>query len=76
MLATVKSDSELKKLPVIVFTQIDDHDTIRLCQNLGCNLYIVKPLADKQFQDVIKKLAIFLAAVEIPTLTPLPVEVS
>ncbi len=44
VLAEIKSDSSLKKIPVIVLTTSNDNRDIDSCYSMGANSYIQKPL--------------------------------
>ena len=66
VLRRLKQDLELKKVPVILLTSVDDPDTVELCHSLGCSMYIVKPAGGKGFADLIRKVGLFLLSVEVP----------
>ncbi len=68
VLRRIKEDSELSKLPVIMVTTTDDPREIENCHNLGCNVYITKPVDYEQFTDAVKKLGLFLKVVKVPAL--------
>ena len=68
VLRQIKEDSELSKLPVIMLTTTDDPREIENCHNLGCNVYITKPVDCEQFIDAIKTLGLFLKMVKVPVL--------
>ncbi|NOY38201.1 MAG: response regulator [Chlorobi bacterium] len=66
VLETIKGDKLLKKIPVIMLTTTDDPREINRCHELGCNMYITKPVTYEKFLEVIRKLGLFLQIVEIP----------
>ena len=66
VLEKVKQDPELKKIPVIMLTTADDPITIERCHDLGCGVYIVKPVEYEDFTDAVRKIGLFLSVVEIP----------
>lgn len=66
VLQRIKSDSVLKKMPVIMVTTTDDPREIEVCHELGCSSYIRKPVDYDQFIDVIKQLGLFLKVVSVP----------
>lgn len=68
VLSRIKNDQQLKKLPVIMLTTTDDPSTVDRCHNLGCSLYVVKPVDYTSFNDAIKKIGMFLSVVEVPEL--------
>lgn len=68
VLRTLKNDSELRKVPVIMITSTDDPREIQKCHRLGCNFYITKPIDYDQFVLAIKHLGVFLSVSEVPVL--------
>jgi len=66
VLRQIKTDPELRKVPVIVITTTDDPREVERCHSLGCSHYITKPIDYKKFIDAIRKLGLFLLVVEIP----------
>lgn len=67
VLRQVKSDPVLSKTPVIMLTTTDDPREVERCYELGCNVYITKPVEYEQFVEAIKQLGLFLQVVKIPT---------
>ena len=47
ILAEIKSDERLQRTPVVVLTTTDDKVEIQRCYDLGCNVYITKPVTTK-----------------------------
>jgi len=68
ILERVKSDPELKKTPVVVLTTTDDKLEIQRCYDLGCNVYITKPVNYESFADAIRQLGLFLSVIKVPEL--------
>ena len=66
VLEAMKSDDRTKSIPVIVLTTTDDIQEINRCYELGCNIYITKPVQYEQFADAISKLGLFLSVVMLP----------
>lgn len=66
VLEVMKSDDRTKQIPVIVLTTTDDIQEINRCYELGCNIYITKPVQYEQFADAIAKLGLFLSVVMLP----------
>ncbi|MHB8910298.1 MAG: response regulator [Syntrophales bacterium] len=66
VLAQVKSDPELRKLPVIMITTTDDPREVERCHLLGCSSYIAKPIDYDAFINVIRQLGLFLSVVQVP----------
>jgi CheY-like chemotaxis protein len=71
VLEKIKQDPNLKKIPVVMLTTTDDPVTIERCHDLGCSVYIVKPVEYEDFTDAVHKIGLFLSVVEIPQLSGL-----
>lgn len=68
VLKQIKTDQELKKMPVIMITTTDDPREIDTCHVYGCNSYITKPVEYDKFVEIIRNLGAFLKIVKIPDL--------
>jgi CheY-like chemotaxis protein len=66
VLQRMKSDERTKRIPVIVLTTTDDAREVTRCYDLGCNVYITKPVDYEQFADAMRKLGLFLIVVMLP----------
>ena len=66
ILAKIKNDAGLKRTPVVVLTTTDDKLEIQRCYDLGCNVYITKPVNYENFADAIKQLGLFLSVIQVP----------
>lgn len=66
ILAKLKSDEKLRRAPVIVLTTTDDQVEIQRCYDLGCNVYITKPVDYEAFSGAIKQLGMFLSVMQVP----------
>ena len=66
ILAQVKADDRLKRAPVVVLTTTDDKVEIERCYDLGCNVYITKPVDYEAFADAIRQLGLFLQVIQAP----------
>jgi CheY-like chemotaxis protein len=66
VLARLKADERTKRIPVIILTTTDDPRDIERCYDLGCNVYITKPVEYEQFAEAIRKLGLFLSVVKVP----------
>lgn len=72
VLAQVKSDPEMRRLPVVVLTSSREEQDIVNSYNLGTNAYVVKPVDFHEFVDAIKELGLFWAVVNQPPPGSLP----
>jgi len=67
ILGRIKADdSPLRRAPVVVLTTTDDKIEIQRCYDLGCNVYITKPVNYESFADAIKQLGLFLSVIQVP----------
>ncbi|MGO9173993.1 MAG: response regulator [Rhodomicrobium sp.] len=66
ILEYLKRDSHLKRAPVIVLTTADDDTEIKRCYDLGCNVYITKPVDYEQFAAAVRQLGLFFSVVKVP----------
>ena len=66
ILARIKADARLKRTPVVVLTTTDDKLEIQRCYDLGCNVYITKPVNYESFSEAIRQLGLFLSVIQVP----------
>lgn len=66
ILAKIKNDPKLHRTPVVVLTTTDDKVEIARCYDLGCNVYITKPVNYESFSDAIRQLGLFLSVIQVP----------
>ncbi len=66
VLKRIKADERTKLIPVIILTTTDNPREIDRCYELGCNVYVAKPVEYEQFSDAIKRLGLMLAVVKLP----------
>jgi CheY-like chemotaxis protein len=66
ILVRIKAEPKLKRTPVIVLTTTDDKVEIQRCYDLGCNVYITKPVNYEAFAEAIRQLGLFLAVIQVP----------
>lgn len=66
VLRQLRADTNMSTLPVIMLTTTDDPREIERCYQLGCNVYITKPVQPDAFIEAIRRLGFFLQVVKIP----------
>lgn len=67
ILAKIKGEgSPLRRAPVVVLTTTDDKLEIQRCYDLGCNVYITKPVNYENFAAAIRQLGLFLSVIQVP----------
>jgi CheY-like chemotaxis protein len=66
VLKKIKSDEELKMIPVVVLTSSREEKDMLATYELGVNAYVVKPVDFHEFVNAIKKLGVFWAVINEP----------
>ena len=66
ILRQVKENKYLKSTPVVVLTTTDDSQEIKRCYELGCNVYITKPVNYENFANAIRQLGLFFSVIQVP----------
>ena len=66
ILQRVKENKHLKATPVVVLTTTDDSQEIKRCYELGCNVYITKPVNYESFANAIRQLGLFFSVIQVP----------
>ncbi len=66
VLGRLKSDPNLRVIPVVVLTSSREERDLSRCYELGTNAYVVKPIDFHEFVDVIKNLGLFWAIINEP----------
>lgn len=66
VLRQVKADPELRKLPVIILTTTDDPREVSRCHDLGCSVYIQKPVSYEKLAEAVCQLGTFINLVIVP----------
>ena len=56
--------------PVVVLTTTDDSQEIKRCYELGCNVYITKPVNYESFANAIRQLGLFFSVIQVPPAAP------
>jgi CheY-like chemotaxis protein len=68
VLRQIKADGELRKLPVIMLTTTEDMRDVERCYQLGCGVYMQKPVDYDRFTEAIKRLGLFAMLLLAPSL--------
>ena len=66
VLRLIKSDMELKAIPVVMLTSSREEKDLIVSYQLGVNAYVVKPVNFQEFVDAVKELGVFWAIVNEP----------
>lgn len=70
ILRQIKGNKYLKATPVVVLTTTDDSDEIKRCYELGCSVYITKPVNYENFANAIRQLGLFFSVIQVPLANP------
>jgi CheY-like chemotaxis protein len=70
VLRQIKADAGTRHIPVIVLTTADDPRDIDRCYQLGCNVYMTKPIDPTAFSDRIERLGMILSVASLPAHGP------
>jgi CheY-like chemotaxis protein len=66
VLRRLRADPRTARMPVIMLTTTDDPREVERCYQLGCNVYITKPIDYQAFIEAVKRLGLFLQVVQVP----------
>ena len=66
VLRRLKEDPLTRRIPVVVLTTTEDPREIDRCYDLGCNVYLSKPVEYDRFCEAIRNLGLFLSVVSVP----------
>ena len=67
ILRQVRANKYLKCAPVVILTTTDDSQEIKRCYELGCNVYIIKPVNYENFANAIRQLGLFFSVIQVPS---------
>ncbi len=59
VLEILKSNSEYKKIPIVMLTTTDTDKEIRRAMELGANSYVVKPVSRAEFIDKVSQIGLY-----------------
>jgi DNA-binding response OmpR family regulator len=66
VLKQIKSDANLRMIPVVVLTSSKEEKDMVASYKLGVNAYVVKPVDFHEFVNAIKELGVFWAIINEP----------
>lgn len=67
VLRQIKASPITQKTPVIMLSTSDDPREVARCYELGCSVYITKPVDSLRFIEAIRRLGFFLQIVRLAT---------
>jgi len=65
VLERMKANERTKHIPVIILTTTDDAREVSRCYDLGCSVYVTKPVEYEQFTQAVHNLRLFLSIVTV-----------
>jgi len=69
VLRQLKADPCLRKLPIIMLTTTEDPREVERCHDLGCNVYLQKPVDYGKFAEAMRRLGLFITLLLVPPAT-------
>ena len=66
VLKAIKADPAMSQVPVIMLTTTDDPREVQRCYELGCSVYVTKPVQYESFVDALTRLGMFLEIIKVP----------
>jgi CheY-like chemotaxis protein len=66
ILRRLKQNVHLKRAPVVILTTTDDEREVERCYDLGCNVYITKPVDYSRFANAVRQLGLFFSVIQVP----------
>ncbi|MFH0990118.1 MAG: response regulator [bacterium] len=66
VLKQIRSDPQLKTLPVVILSSSREEGDLRNTYDLGVNAYVVKPVDFREFSNKVKQLGLFWATTNEP----------
>lgn len=72
VLRQIKADPKTRRIPVIMLTTTDDPREINRCYDLGCNIYLRKPVESSAFSEALSRLGRMISVMKAPTNTANP----
>jgi CheY-like chemotaxis protein len=66
LLRQIKTGDDTKHIPVILLTTSDNPQEIALAYELGCSVYVPKPVEAEAFAEAIRRIGLFIQIVALP----------
>lgn len=67
VLERLKEDPATQSVPIIMLSTTADPEEVKTCYQLGCALFLTKPVQYAEFTRLINKFGEFLALAKLPT---------
>jgi len=66
VLRMLKKDERTRQIPIVVLSTSDNPGEVAQCYEMGCNLYVTKPVEYERFCDTIRLLGAFFCVINVP----------
>jgi CheY-like chemotaxis protein len=66
VLERIRSHERIRHVPVAILTTTDDEREITRCYELGCNVYITKPVDYDKFAEAVRRLGLLFCVMKTP----------
>ncbi|MEM9291961.1 MAG: response regulator [Acidobacteriota bacterium] len=66
VLRRVKHDPSTQNIPVVVLTTTEDAREVNRCYELGCSMFVTKPVNYDEFTETLRRLGQLLSIVKVP----------
>lgn len=70
VLRALKADEATRLIPIIMLTTTDNPKEINRCYELGCSIYITKPVNPDKFIEAVTNLGLLISVARLPKLLP------
>jgi CheY-like chemotaxis protein len=70
VLRQIKSHPRTQRMPVIMLTSTENPTEVARCYELGCNVYVTKPIDPRDFVEAIRRIGLFVEIVRIAPFSP------
>ncbi|BCR03095.1 response regulator [Desulfuromonas versatilis] len=66
VLQRIKATERTRTIPVVILTTTDNPQEVARCYELGCNIFVTKPVDYARFCEAIRSLGLFLSVINLP----------
>jgi CheY-like chemotaxis protein len=66
VLQRIRAREFTRRLPVVILTTTDDEREVTRCYELGCNVYMTKPIDYDKFSEAVRRLGLLFCVMTVP----------
>ncbi|HTU98912.1 MAG TPA: response regulator [Luteitalea sp.] len=66
VLRQMKASPSTARIPVVMLTTTDNPHEVERCYDLGCSVYVTKPVTYDDLSEAMRRLSLFLSIVTVP----------